>query len=415
MNPVNSVITTPCDHRRSERARPRVAVIVERLGPYHAARLAAAGAVLGERAVLALEIAAESREYAWDRVSSSGFRRRTLVTDADYKDVSARRRRAVTVAALEEEQPEAVAFCGWGFAEARAALAWCRRRARVAVMMSESQAHDAPRSWPREVVKRALLRDVDAALVGGESHAGYLVQLGFPRERIFLGYDVVDNEHFRSGAAAARREATRLRRELGLPERYLLASARFLAKKNLVRLLEGYALHRREGAADSWELVVLGDGPERARIEARRRELGLESVVRLPGFQQYGLLPAYYGLATAFVLPSSAEQWGLVVNEAMASGLPVLVSRRCGSAELVREGVNGYLFDPERAEDIARALDAVARSGSRLAEMGAAAHAAVDRASPRAFAEGLAAAIDRGRVHRAGVRPSLLPNPALWF
>ena len=77
----------------------------------------------------------------------------------------------------------------------------------------------------------------------------------------------------------------------------------------------------------------------------------------MPGFKQYPDLPAYYGLANAFIHASTTEPWGLVVNEAMASGLPVLVSNRCGcAADLVREGVNGFTFDPCNVEEIAQKM-----------------------------------------------------------
>ena len=392
-----------------------VAVIIARLGPYHVARMAAVGALLGPQAVLALEVAAESREYAWERVSSEGFRRRTIITDADYQDVSSRKLRTLTEAALEAEQPEVVALSGWGFAEARAALAWCRRRGRVALVMSESQERDADRRWQRELVKRALLREVDSALVGGERHADYLVRLGFSRERIALGYDAVDNAYFQRGADAARTDAAALRRRYALPEQYLLTSARFIPKKNLLRLLEAYAMYRRQIGTGVWDLVVLGDGPSRGRLEQRRAELGLEGSVHLPGFKQYPDLPAYYGLARGFILPSTSEQWGLVVNEAMASGLPVLVSHACGSAELVRDGELGYRFDPDSVADIARAMVELTRDGDRGVAMGAAAREAVERVSPAQFAKGLAQAISMGEAHRDAGGQRRLPNPVLWF
>ena len=119
---------------------------------------------------------------------------------------------------------------------------------------------------------------------------------------------------------------------LGLPERYFLASARFVPKKNLLRLLEAYAGYRRRAGADAWHLVLLGDGELRGDIERRSALPDLAGAVILPGFRQYDELPAYYGLARAFVHASTTEQWGLVVNEAMAAGLPVLVSDRCGCA-----------------------------------------------------------------------------------
>lgn len=393
----------------------RTAVIVARLGPYHVARLAAAGRCLGRESVIALEVAHESREYAWDPVRSAGFVRRTLITEQEYEDVPASELRRRVRVALDEAMPVAVAVNGWAFPEARAAIAWCRRNRRAAVIMSESQAHDAPRTWFRETPKRAVLAHADAALVGGERHADYLVQLGLPRERIALGYDAVDNEYFRTGAAVARASRDETRRRLGVPPRYLLASARFIPKKNLLRLVEAYASYRRHAGERAWDLVVLGDGPERPRLEARRRELGLEASVWMPGFKQYGELADYYGLAKAFILPSTTEQWGLVVNEAMASGLPVLVSATCGSAELVRSGVSGYHFDPESVADIARVMVQITEDEPKLASIGAAAARDVERVSPEAFAQGLERAIELGKRHAATRKPSLLTPPSLWF
>ncbi len=83
---------------------------------------------------------------------------------------------------------------------------------------------------------------------------------------------------------------------------------------------------------EMWDLVLLGDGPLKPTLLKLISSLGLESCVHLPGFKQYDELPVYLGLAETFIHASTTEQWGLVVNEAMASGLPVLVSNRCGCA-----------------------------------------------------------------------------------
>jgi 1,2-diacylglycerol 3-alpha-glucosyltransferase len=93
--------------------------------------------------------------------------------------------------------------------------------------------------------------------------------------------------------------------------------------------------------------VLLGDGPLKETLFHQVARMGLTDRVRFPGFKQYDELPIFYGLASAFIHASSSEQWGLVVNEAMASRLPVLVSERCGCApDLVQNGVNGFTFDP---------------------------------------------------------------------
>jgi glycosyltransferase involved in cell wall biosynthesis len=280
-------------------------------------------------------------------------------------------------------------------------------------MMSESQDRDRRRNPLGENIKRRVLSLCSSALVGGSSHAAYLAKLGLPRERAFCGYDVVDNEHFRSGAERARADGT-LRARLGLPGRFFLASCRFVAAKNLGRLLEAYSRYRKS-SSDPWGLVLLGDGPLRPDVEGGFRRLGLETHVLAPGFIQYDTLPAYYALAGAFIVPSVMEPWGLVVNEAMAAGLPVLVSERCGSApDLVEEGRNGFTFDPYCVEQPASLMLKVSAmaEGQRQA-MGRASQEIISRWSLDLFAQNLEKAIQAAlRAPRRSV--SVLDRLLLW-
>ena len=99
--------------------------------------------------------------------------------------------------------------------------------------------------------------------------------------------------------------------------------------------------------------------------------LGLREAVRLPGFVQYDDLPSYYGLAEAFILASISETWGLVVNEVMAAGLPVIVSERCGcSSDLVEHEGNGYLFDPLDVAGLSNLMGRMASDGYDREAMG---------------------------------------------
>ncbi len=136
--------------------------------------------------------------------------------------------------------------------------------------------------------------------------------------------------------------------------------------------------------------------------------------VLTPGYKQYDELPAYYGLASAFVMPSLSETWGLVVNEAMAAGLPVIVSDRCGCApDLVREGRNGLLFDPRDADALAGAMGHLAHGGADRASMGEASRAIIAGWGPGRFALGLRAAVDAALT---APRPSATPTgrALLW-
>jgi glycosyltransferase involved in cell wall biosynthesis len=137
-------------------------------------------------------------------------------------------------------------------------------------------------------------------------------------------------------------------------------------KKNLAILIEAYAEVKRAHPASGLGLVFVGSGECQPQLVRRCGELGLSysltptddvitADVLFYGFRQINENPVFYALAEAFVLPSLYEEWGLVVNEAMACGLPVLVSSTVGSAEdLVVPGQNGFHFDPQSPSELAR-------------------------------------------------------------
>ncbi len=384
--------------------RPDVAIYFRMFSPYILARINGAAARLS---VVGIEGSRRSTVYAWEpRLGEERFARRTLFSDAPVEEKPADEAIRAVRAALDEADPAVVCVTGWSHSEALAMLLWARERKRPVVMMSESTEHDARRSFVREAIKRHIVGLCDAALVGGAPQRRYVEALGMAPDRVFVGYDAVDNDFFARGAAAARADAATLRARLGVPERYFLASCRFIAKKNLARLIAAFARYRATVEGDAWDLVLIGDGPLRAELEAQVAAIGLAGAVHFMGFRQYDELPAFYGLAGGFVHVSTVEQWGLVVNEAMAAGLPVIVSRACGCAEdLVDQGVNGWTVDPlDDAEIVKRLVDLAAPTTDRAA-MGAAGTRIVADFGPERFGSGMAAAVGRAlssKPRRAG-------------
>src|SRR5262249_8254447 len=119
--------------------------------------------------------------------------------------------------ALEQTNPDAVAVNGWDNFGSLIAANCCVRRGVPMVGMSESSRQDEPRMWWKETVKQRIVGLYSAALVGGQRHADYLVELGMPAERIFTGYDVVDNDHFAQRAAEIRNSKLEIRKKYDLP------------------------------------------------------------------------------------------------------------------------------------------------------------------------------------------------------
>jgi 1,2-diacylglycerol 3-alpha-glucosyltransferase len=251
---------------------------------------------------------------------------------------------------LDEISPAVVLVPGYYTAPALAAAYWAKRHNRKAILMTETTRDDHDRRWWKEVVKRRLIGTLfDAAIAGGTRHIAYLEELRFPTSRIGRFYDVVNNEFFRDGVARLRSAATAAQFEL--PSRYFLYVGRLAPEKNLETLIRSFAAARLRGSQSS--LVLVGDGPLRHRLESQVREAGLAPWVRFAGLKSTAEILPYYAFAHAFVLPSRQEPWGLVVNEALAAGLPVIVSNRCGCAtDLVVHGSNGFVFDADREDEL---------------------------------------------------------------
>lgn len=385
-----------------------MAWILPDISHYHHARIEAfARAADRPRSVAVVCVGGVSgfREFRCPADRLRSYALTTIFPGCYYRAVAPRALRAALGRHLAGLQPGALLIQGWAQAHALIPLAWGAAHGVPCVVSSESQESDERRSPWREAIKRRVVSLFGSGLVGGQPHADYLARLGMPAARVFMGYDVVDNAHFAGGAARARARPATERARLGLPARYFLASGRMVAKKNHPFLVRAYAEFLRRSDGSPWHLVILGDGDGRLAIEQLVQELGLGERVSLPGFMGYEDLPSVYGLAGALIHPSTQEQWGLVVNEAMASGLPVLVSDRCGCApDLVQPGVTGHTFSPGDAESLVRLMLALAEDDAARARMGAAAAARVGEWGPARFADGLSAAL---AAARRGQRPPL--------
>lgn len=368
---------------------PLLAILWQRFGPYHRARLSAAAQALTEIGwcVRGVEVAGRD-QYSWKPVD--GGDQLTLFPDRDYEELSASAIRTAVERAFEELDPRAVAINGWSVPEALAALRWCRGHRRRKILMSES--HQASSSWLKQLVKRWRVSRFDAALVGGRWHRAYLESLGFAPARIEIGYDAVDNAHFaRPGT------------EGSLPEvwqrPYFFANTRFLERKGIDALLHAFARYRKVNTGpEAWHLVISGSGALESAWKTLAAELGIADWVRWPGFLQYDVLPAAYQRAGAFVHPARAEAWGLVVNEAAAAGLPLIVGQRVGAAcELVRAGENGFLIDPDDLAGFARVLGKVAGlSDEERVQLGEASRRIVGEFGPERFGRGLVRCLQAG-------------------
>lgn len=365
------------------------------LGPYHLARLRACQALAGDREVIGLATAGSVEGRPWTLGSEvGGIRIVVAFPGRVYSEIPGAEAARELARVMDSLRPTVVGISGYGMADSRAALDWTRRHGAVGILMSESKADDAPRQFWKEWIKRWYVSRFDAALCGGTPHRRYLEQLGMSPARIFDKYDVVDNETFATASADARLHPERFHHLPGLADSrpFFLVSSRLIGRKNIAFLLQAFAAYRH-GQPDGWRLVIIGTGVEEQALTAWVRENHVPDVV-FAGFHQMEELVGYYALAGVFIHPALQEQWGLVVNEAMACGLPVLVSRTVGAAhDLVEEGVNGFTFDPRNAEELTRLMRKVSAPGFPLAECGAASRRIISQCTPEHFAQNFWAAV----------------------
>ncbi len=347
------------------------------LAPFHLARVAQA-ASMGRpqgHSISVIEVAGHQRAYNWQRqdIRVGGFQVIRLFPDLELTEVPSRQlwRRLFTT--LDALRPDVVFLPGWGFLVAWFMLAWARWRRVPRVLISDSQLEDRPQVWHRKFVKKVFLRQVHSAFVGGVPHRRFLVALGFDARRTVLGCTVVDNRLFESTSRPYEPD----------PRLALISSLRLIPQKNILATID-----HLESLHLPWCWAIAGEGPLRDEIASRIRKAGLEDKVTLLGQVPYAGMPAFYASGRVYLQPSVSETWGLAVNEAMASGLPIVVSDRCGCREDLVKPENGMLYDPADGRALLACLNRMWSVRDRWAEMGRASRAIVSEWGLQRFAEG---------------------------
>jgi glycosyltransferase involved in cell wall biosynthesis len=368
----------------------KLGILFSNFGPYHLARIK--GCIdhckQYQTKVVAIELAQSEEKYCWKtKREDYNFPIFSAIQDQKLEKTNIFYLLLTLNLLLNNINPDVIAVVGYSQPGMLYTLLWGIWNRKPIILLTDSKENDELRIWWKEKLKSLIIKQYKAALVAGETHKQYLTKLGMPSETIFLGYDVVDNQTFHPN------NICHFPRPLKRP--YFLAINRFVSKKNLPLLISAYAQYFQIRGYLAWDLVLSGDGELRPQIEQQIKELGLQKFIHLPGFlQQEELLP-YFAHASCFIHASTQEQWGLVVNEAMAAGLPVIVSNRCGCFEdLVIEGVNGFGFDPTNQQKLTDLMLKMSSGKVDLSVMGEASLQHIQKYSPDYFAQGLMKALE---------------------
>ncbi|HYK05971.1 MAG TPA: glycosyltransferase family 4 protein [Thermoanaerobaculia bacterium] len=257
-------------------------------------------------------------------------------------------------------------FLGWGTITSLLGMAACRMSSTPVLLYGDSSFPPPSRAL-RDAFLRAVVGSTDAFLVSGTINADYYRHYGADERRFFLVPWAIDNPRFESVSRFAPGEREAMRARFGVRDDQLLIvfSAKLLPRKDPMTLLRAVdAMRNRDRAA----VLFLGHGELREQLAAFARERGLTA--HFAGFVNQTDLPKHYAAGDVFVLPSTYEPRGTVLNEAMASGLPVITTDRCGAiGDIVQHGDNGYVFPAEDVRTLASHLDTLVEQPELRARM----------------------------------------------
>tara|TARA_Y100001968_G_scaffold276526_1_gene270860 strand:- start:426 stop:1583 length:1158 start_codon:yes stop_codon:yes gene_type:complete len=356
----------------------KVLFVLRRIGPYHHSRFTAA--VNAGIDLIVVETRPNSKEYPWEFNSLSRYKKisfpASFTTESDLKNKELDN---LFQQILNKYKPNVAVSAGWSDRSYMRLLISCYKRKIPITVVSDSRDCDKSRPRVKELIKRILIRGYHSSLVAGKESKEYLIKLGFSSSAIFQPWDVVDNVFFKEAFTG---------KEINLPPHFLCVG-RFLERKNHVTILNSYAKYQSNNG--KFGLKLIGSGPLELRIRDLIKKLPNPKSVTIEPFQQLKELSISYKKAYAFILASTQDTWGLVINEAMASGLPCIVSNSCGCAtDLIKNKVSGFTFNPLDSDRLTEIMHLIEnQSSSDRNAMINEAKKKLENFTPEAFAIGL--------------------------
>jgi glycosyltransferase involved in cell wall biosynthesis len=331
--------------------------------------------------------ASESRRSWVVPADKMNFRWRFLSNGANSNRLLVETRAAgAMLAQLIRSRPQAVICGGYDTLAAWVCFLWSKIFRRRFILWLESTARDQRqpgrvKTW----LKGLFVSKADGIAAAGKATVDYVKALGAREEQIFLAPMSTDNEFFAREAGKVHREAEK--QKLGYPRRLILYSGRLEQKKGVFTLLEAFATIAKE--LPDVGLLIAGHGPERKNMEDFCRAANLRQVYFL-GARQYHQMPSSYALADVLVLPTFSDPWGMVVNEAFACGVPVVVSNVAGACDdLIIEGETGFAVHAGDPVELADRILQILRDPALRARMSGNCRSLIQRYSPEACAQGL--------------------------
>ena len=325
-----------------------IAFVWDNFGPMHVDRCEAVQAHFGaDRKVIGIEQFRTSDTYEWVPATGSGFRKVTLFADSDRK-VGILRQVWAMISELRRCGAQDIVFCNYERPAIFLSAIAMRMFGRRCYVMGCSKFDDYQRTLRREVVKSLFFLPYCGGIASGKRAKDYMRFLGLRADCVFTEYNTLSIARIRAAAGIDPAPAG-----TKFLERHFTIVARFIPKKNLAVALQAYALYC-VGRTEVRDLHLCGSGALEKELRALVAEFGLGDRVVFRGFLQSDEVAQVLGQTLCLLLPSVEEQFGNVVIEAQAMGVPVILSDNCGARDrLVRSGFNGFVVEPDNPQGMA--------------------------------------------------------------
>lgn len=343
----------------------------DRIGDYHRARWQALAQIVGNENVFAADLGAADNLYKWENTAAENPQYRLLsVKPVLVSDKWNRLRNFYRL--VRQQNIDVIAVPGYGRPEYILMLLLSRLMGKKVVLFAESwYGHHKLLNTFKGILLRITCNGFLVSGVRASSH--FHENLGVPLKRIKIGYSVVDNDHFGSQHSIAKTD---------LPT--ILCVARFSPEKNLSLLIAAFM---RSEIQKVYKLKIVGGGP---LLQQLQKEAQGSDKIELDNWLTYKELPSLYAQANLFILPSSFEPWGLVVNEAMSAGLPLILSEACGCLPELLDEQNGFAFDEKNEEELVNIFNQIAQMPlDKLQQMGLHSKQKIRSFSPSTWANSL--------------------------
>lgn len=335
----------------------KIVFVWDNFGPLHVDRCdATADSVAGKIEVVGIELASKSKVYEWVPENGQRFKKITLFQGQTIEEVGCFSRFMRTFRVCFSQGSGASYFmCHYEHPATLFTSLLLRLCGRRVFAVGCSKYDDYPRHLWRELLKSIFYLPYSGGLASGTRSVDYMRFLGVSGTRIQPNYNAVSIARIRELAGAPPAPE-------GLPhlERHFVLVARFVPKKNVHTAIEAYAIYAAR-SRNPRMLHLCGSGPLEAELRSKVRDAGIEHLVQFRGFLQTAEVCQTFASSLVLLLPSVEEQFGNVIPEALAMGVPVILSDNCGARDLlVRTGVNGFVVEPDNPHGMALFMEMLA-------------------------------------------------------